>query len=267
MIKRGWLQNMEVGLLEIQLSRFLKNAGQAHAARKTNAGEEPTPTQMAWLCRVIQIAEAMDGERYSEKALNKARTSLKTLMRQPQNVAQVPALLARCGVKLVIVEGLPNAKIDGVCVWLDDAPVIGMSLRFDRIDNFWFVLWHEISHVLNRHGKQKGRNWIIDVNLVEKAWDAEVLNDQEVMANRQAAEYCVPLSEMNIFARGRTLFSERDILAFAQEMHVHPGIVVGQIQNRTKRWELLRKHLVKVRQYLMNTGTIDGWGYAAPLSV
>lgn len=53
MIKRNWLQNMEVGLLETQLSAFLENARQPHAARKTNSGEEPTPAQMAWLCRVI----------------------------------------------------------------------------------------------------------------------------------------------------------------------------------------------------------------------
>ena len=46
-------------------------------------------------------------------------------------------------------EALPSSKIDGVCLWLDQhSPVIGMSLRFDRIDNFWFVLGHEIEHAL-----------------------------------------------------------------------------------------------------------------------
>jgi HTH-type transcriptional regulator/antitoxin HigA len=266
MIKRGWLQYMEVGLLEIQLSRFLKDAGQVHAARKTNAGEEPTPTQLAWLCRVIQIAETMGDIPYSEKELARVRTNLKMLMQQPEGVGQVPAILARCGVRFVIVEGLPNAKIDGVCVWLGNTPVIGMSLRFDRIDNFWFVLWHELAHVLNRHGKDTGRNWIIDIDL-EKTWDSELNNDQEDMANRQAAEYCIPKSELEIFVRNRTLFSDQDVRAFAIEMHVHPGIVVGQIQNRTKRWDLLRKHLVKVRQYLMNTATVDGWGSVAPVSI
>jgi HTH-type transcriptional regulator/antitoxin HigA len=269
MIKRGWLQNMEVSLLEIQLERFLKDAAQPHAARKTNSGEEPTPTQLAWLSRVIQIAETMECGPYSERELSRARTNLKALMRHPEDTSKVPPLLARCGVRFVIVEGLPNAKIDGVCVWLDsETPAIGMSLRFDRIDNFWYVLWHEISHVLNRHGNEKGRNWIIDVDLAEdRTWDSALRSEQEKVADRQAAENCVPTYEMDTFVRQRTIFADRVVVAFAQEMHVHPGIVVGQIHNRTKRWDLLRKHLVKVRQYLMDTATIDGWGSIAPISV
>ncbi len=26
-------------------------------------------------------------------------------------------------------------------------PVIGMTLRYDRLDNFWFVLLHELGHI------------------------------------------------------------------------------------------------------------------------
>lgn len=268
MIKRGWLKNAEIGELEEQLRWFLKDAMQPHVARKTNANEEPTPAQIAWLCRVIQIAEAMEGVPYSEKTLSKARTNLKTLMRQPDGVGHVPQVLAHCGVRFVVVEGLPNAKIDGVCVWLDDTPVIGMSLRFDRIDNFWFVLWHEISHVLNRHGKASGRNWIIDVDLMaDSQLESELTNEQEKIANRQAADNCIPRNEMDVFIRSRTIFSDRAVQAFAYEMHVHPGIVVGQIQKRTGRWDLLRKHLVKVRQYLMDTARIDGWGHVVPIKV
>src|SRR3546814_19604704 len=70
-------------------------------------------------------------------------------MVDPEAVGQVPAILTACGVRLVIVEVLPNAKIDGVCTWLDEnSPVIGMSTLYDRLDNFWFVLRHEIEHVL-----------------------------------------------------------------------------------------------------------------------
>ena len=69
--------------------------------------------------------------------------------------------MMECGVRYIIVEGLPGGKIDGVCFWLDPrSPVIGMSLRFDRIDNFWLVLRHEIEHVLCGHGKSEP---IIDV--------------------------------------------------------------------------------------------------------
>ena len=175
MIKRGWLQNMEAALLEIQLKRFFKAnndndvAQIRHVPRKTNAGEDATLTQLAWLHRVVQIAEAMNCKPYSERALQNAQATFKSLMANPHDVRHVPGILAECGVRFIIVEGLPGGKIDGVCIWLDPTkPAIAMSLRFDRIDNFWFVLWHEIIHVLNRDGKSESA-WIIDVELEKTA--------------------------------------------------------------------------------------------------
>ena len=64
-------------------------------------------------------------------------------------------LLWTCGVRLIFVEALPGSKIDGVCVWLGDQPVIGITLRLDRLDNFCFVLRHEIEHVLRGDGREE----------------------------------------------------------------------------------------------------------------
>ena len=68
---------------------------------------------------------------------------------------QVPKLLKKCGIRYVVVQTLPGTKIDGVCFWLNDrSPLIGMTVRFDRVDNFWFVLRHELEHVIRRHGRE-----------------------------------------------------------------------------------------------------------------
>jgi len=193
---------------------------------------------------------------------------LKALMEYEEGVKRVPEILAKCGVRFVVVEGLSNGKIDGVCIWLNqDAPVIGMSLRFDRIDNFWFVLWHEIAHVLNRDGRNSN-GWIVDIEL-EKEMPAhnEIVASQEAKANSLAQESCVPQHEVISFMSGRTFLSEREVVLFARLMRVHPGIIVGQIQRRTGRWNWLRKHLVKVRDYLIPNATVDGWGHVAPIMV
>jgi HTH-type transcriptional regulator/antitoxin HigA len=272
MIKRGWLQNMEVGLLEIQLKRFLKAdndnndvAQIRHVARKTNAGEDTTDAQLAWLHRVIQIAEAMDCKPYSERALYDAQSKLKELMAYPEAIHQVPGILADCGLRFLIVEGLPGGKIDGVCIWLDpDKPVVAMSLRFDRIDNFWFVLWHELTHVLNRDGRSESA-WIIDVELERQR---ETESEQERKANGAAAEKCVPVGDMISFIARRDRFiPEQDVLFFAKQLKVHPGIVVGQIHNRTGKYELFRKYQVKIRQYLMPTAIVDGWGNVTSIPI
>jgi HTH-type transcriptional regulator/antitoxin HigA len=55
-------------------------------------------------------------------------------------------------------------------------------------------------------------------------------------------------------------FKEERVLLFAQRLNVHPGIVVGQLQRRLGRYDLFRKHQVKVRQFITSSALTDGWG-------
>jgi HTH-type transcriptional regulator/antitoxin HigA len=140
--------------------------------------------------------------------------------------------------------------------------VIGLSMRFDRIDNFWFVLRHEIEHVFRKDGQTKE---IIDVDVTDV--DRDGLPPWETAANDAAADFCVPVTEMDSFvARKAPFFAEKDVIGFARRVNVHPGLVVGQIQRRTKRWELLRRHLVKIRSFVLPNAIVDGWGVAAPVN-
>ena len=81
-----------------------------------------------------------------EPKLRAALPDIEQLMVEPEEVRHVPRILAEAGVRLVIVEPIPGSKIQGVCFWLDNnrSPVIGLSLKCDQIDKFWFNLWHEI---------------------------------------------------------------------------------------------------------------------------
>jgi HTH-type transcriptional regulator / antitoxin HigA len=267
MIRRGWLQDVDASLLKVQLARFLKTSNDnilksRHAAKKTNSGEEATPTQLAWLFRVRQIAESVACKPYSPRSLQDGMHRLRALMIEPEEIRHVPRLLEECGVRLILVEGLRGGKIDGVCCWLDNkSPVIGMSLRFDRIDNFWFVLRHECEHVLREHGRDQE---IIDVNLEQ----VDAISQEEKQANEAAAEFCVPQEKMNSFIlRKSPLFSEREVVAFAKVMGVHPGIVVGQLQKKTDRWDLLKRHQAKIRHLITRTAMVDGWGHVAPVQI
>lgn len=268
MIRRGWLQDVDAPLMNAQLARFFRMSNEnileiKHAAKKTNFGEEATPTQLAWLYRVRQIAGYVQCGPYSQDALEGRIHHLRALMVEPEEIRHVPRLLEECGVRLVFVEGLSSGKIDGVCLWLNNkSPVIGMSLRFDRIDNFWFVLRHECEHVLRGHGRDQE---IIDVNLGQTD---EMISQEEKLANEAAEEFCVPQENMNSFiVRKSPLFSERDIVAFAKTMGVHPGIVVGQIQRKTDRWDFLKRLQVKIRHVITRTAMVDGWGHIAPVQI
>jgi len=267
MIRRGWIQDGEASLLQLQMNRFFEVANDeqpevAFAAKRTHYYETP-PHQLAWVFRVRQLARQMVVAPYSGDKLKALLPKLRALMVDPEAAALVPSLLATCGVRLVVVEVLPNAKIDGVCTWLDDSsPVIGMSTLYDRFDNFWFVLRHEIEHVLQGHGKQS--IGMLDHLAGESICSEDGEHDDEKVANLAAADFCVPAAKMaSFYARKNPYFSERDVVGFAALMAVHPAIVVGQLQKRMKRYDYLRKYQVPVRRHLLTEAVADGWGNAA----
>jgi HTH-type transcriptional regulator / antitoxin HigA len=274
MIKRGWIEESDATLLRVQLARFFDVSDPdeipylAHAAKKTSYEDrEITPEQLAWLFRVKQISKSIGVQKYSEGSLRESLTRLKTLLYDPEEARHVPRLMMECGVRFVIVETLPKSKIDGVCFWLDaQSPVIGMSIRFDRIDNFWFVLRHEIEHVLQKDGHE---NEVVDVGLEgDRAGVAAFLPEEERIANTAAGDFCVPQQKLDSFiARKRPFFYERDVLSFAKILNVHPGIVVGQMQRRLDRWDYLRKYQVKIRHAVLPGAIADGWGRVLPVSL
>lgn len=275
MIKRGWIKEADADGLNNQLATFfeVQNAGaipyMAHAAKKTNYEEKNIPpVQLAWLFRVRQIAKSIAVRKYSEQALRTAVDSMRDMLMAPEEARHVPRLLSECGVRFVIVETLPQSKIDGVCLWLDkNSPVIGLSMRFDRMDNFWFVLRHEIEHVLNKHGQLSPEGMIdIDLQSEQVGIDADT-SDEERIANTAAENFCVPKEKMDSFiARKNPFFYEKDVLAFAKLNGVHPALPVGQIQHKTGRYDYLRKYQTKIRQFVLLGAIVDGWNQPLDLT-
>jgi HTH-type transcriptional regulator/antitoxin HigA len=271
MIARGWIQRSEdPEVLELRVREYfridsLDDEPRIPFAAKKGGGlenyDELSPIQLAWLFRVNQIAEAMQVPPYSESALRDALPELKALMGDPEELRHVPAILERCGVRFVVVEPFKGSKIDGVCFWLGgnpSKPVIGITLRFDRIDNFWFVLRHEIEHVLQRHAT-------LDSDLSSAA-DPDRVSVEEAQANLAAGEFCIPSDRLRDFiARVGPVYSEKRVIGFSRVMKVHPGVVVGQLHNKTGRNELLRKFLVSVRAFIVPNAMTDGYGQELPV--
>lgn len=272
MIKRGWLDAPDVRdlpIVERELTRFFGVDAiddieiLPHAAKRTVVSEGATTTQLAWLYRVRQIASEMLVAKYSAASGRRAIEMLRPLMAAAEETRKVPRVLAECGIRFVIVESLPSAKIDGVCFWLDGAsPVIGMTLRFDRIDNFWFVLRHELEHVLQEHGKTA---ITIDADLEgARAGVSDAVSEEERIANAAAAEFCVPKKTMDSFiARKAPTFADRDILGVAATLRVHPGLVAGQLRFRTGQYTRFASHLTKIRSFVTPGAVVDGWGDVA----
>jgi HTH-type transcriptional regulator/antitoxin HigA len=275
MIKRGWIEDGDPALLDLQMTRFFSKdrvedipfVGQGdvlpHAARKSNY-EATTAVQYAWLHRVKKLAETLDAPDYSKEILRRNLSRIRAHMVDKDDLARIPEILLESGVRFVLVEALAGSKIDGVCVWIDGGkPAIGMTTRLDRMDNFCFVLRHEIEHVLREHGREQTFTPVDEFTYDFS--DPSGLPAEEVQANEAATEFLVPRKLVESFIERKSPFiSERDVLSFSARLEINPAVVVGQIQHKTKNYAWLRKYQKSIREYLFGWRCIDGWGFTAP---
>ena len=272
MIRRHWLEDSSsVDVLWREVLDFYDIASLeddptfAHASRKsTSYDDRPTPAQQAWLYRAWQLAPAANAAvPYSKKRIPKLIRELRILTEAPESVRLIPRMLSDYGIRFLLIEPLAGTRIDGAAFWLGRSPVIVVSLRYDRIDHFWFTLMHELSHVLHNDGT------LLDQDIVsDKGRIVGDKPDYEDRANDFASNALIPREKMDDFIiRVRPLFSARRVQAFARTMEVHAGIVVGQLQHRHEiSYANLRRLLVPVRQVIAGTAVTDGWGSQLPVS-
>lgn len=262
MEKRGWIiPTKNHDDLRSELLRFYGDDPEVPlrfeaVARRSDPEGSFNPSHVAWLTRARQLAKLLPAARYSDEKFEKGLVKLRTLVYRPDYLEQVSKGLAQMGIRFVVVEHLPNTKIDGAAFWLDEnAPVIAMSLRYDRIDNFWFTLAHELSHIRHRDEAR------VDANLVGE--DAEPNEtDIEARANLEAAEYLLSKDKIESFIlRVKPFYKKERIIQFSNLHKVHPGIVIGQLQARSEvGYHQYREFLVKVRAIVTARALTDGWG-------
>ncbi len=267
MIRRNWINEADdVAGLEAEVLRFfavdsvemIVSLSAEALARKSTSDEETTAPQRAWSFRARQVASTLEVPPYREGEFDQLIAELLRLTAGEQEVRRVPRVLAEFGVRFVVVEHLPRTLIDGAALWLDQgSPVVALSIRRDRIDSFWFTLFHELGHIRHRHRPRIDSG--IDRDGPPPPGD---LPDPERIANEFARDHLVPGPEIDSFiARVRPSYSRVRIHQFADRIHVHPGIIIGQLQRRGEiEYSQAREMLVKVRDTVTRSATTDGWG-------
>lgn len=143
------------------------------------------------------------------------------------------------GVRCVFVRHLPKTYLDGAVMLLDDeTPAIGLTLRHDRLDNFWFTLLHEIGHAL-LHKQVLQSSPIVDEK-IEEASD----NELEKQADRFAVDSWVSPEEWDGFRRRIGGYPRNvDIAGFAARHKVSPALVAGRLQQELQRYTHYRRFL------------------------
>ena len=261
MQKRGWLACPKARTASVEelvkdfLGRVSSDATSAALYRRNFRGETIDPksyySTLAWTARVLIQAK----ERAPQVQFDSGRITAELLrdLARLSWLSEGPRLagkfLAKVGIVLVIEPRLPNTLLDGAAMLTDSGvPVIGLTLRHDRADYFWFTLLHECVHV-SRHLNSKTDAFVDRVESMGTG--AAMYAEKE--ANRIARDSFIP---RGIWKRSRAFLapSTEHIRELADELHIHPAIVVGRLQFETGRYESFREFLGqgKVRRCFPN---------------
>jgi len=264
MIKRGWLRATDsIADLEQQFRSFMEisslDAQPPLAARfRISSAREPeTNAQRVWIQRVKHLAQGQTVSPYDPERLRKALPTLLACASYAEDAAKIPHLLQSLGVYFVIVPHPPHTHLDGAAFKIEGHPVVALTLRYDRIDNFWFTLLHELAHIVADH-----QGFYLD------SLDKRDGDETEHEANQMATQWLIAREELDAFVRStRPYFSRKKILAFASRHNRCPGIILGQLHYHYKKdvpSSHLRSLLVKVKPYFQERLDTVGPIYRAP---
>ena len=152
MQKRGWISKTDnLDELAPEIEKLIQQGQKLEnvtSFKRTIKDEKLNSAEKFWLYRAIQLASMLPVEKYDERRLNSLFNLLRKAAKSSKAVHEVASLLPRYGIRFVVVEHLPKARIDGAAFWLDEnSPVVALSIRFDNIGSFWFALMHELIHI------------------------------------------------------------------------------------------------------------------------
>jgi HTH-type transcriptional regulator/antitoxin HigA len=249
LLKRGWLETATRAVKPAKelMAGLVAQAGGMQAvpqalyrkndSARQNASMDPYALQ-AWCLHVL--AKAREQElpgTYREGAIDEAFLRfLATLSRLPDGPRRAVDALAEKGVAVVYARHLPRTYLDGAAMRTrEQVPVIGLSLRYDRLDNFWFCLLHETAHVW-RHLKDENDVFIDDLKL-DPADHSEDWS-KEAEADLLAQEALIPSDKWSAADLVSKATPSR-VIAFAQSVNVHPAIVAGRVRKETGNYRLL----------------------------
>lgn len=238
-VRRGWstslagARNLLKRLLSVQPGSpaFLKHTATFGRDKRTNLTHV-----WLWLARVRDRADSRPKSyrHYEPSCLNEeliryvARLSWMT-----DGPRAAVRFLEEKGIEVVIEPHLPSTHLDGAAMLSrHGTPVIGLTLREDRLDNFWFTLVHELIHVW-KHLDTNEYRAIVDERIEERE-DSEGIEQE---ANRLAADFLIPRAQ---WKRSDAYLkpTAASIQEFARQLQISPAIVAGRIRHERRNYAL-----------------------------
>jgi HTH-type transcriptional regulator/antitoxin HigA len=187
---------------------------------------------LAWECRVLALAQKEQVQAFDASKVTKEWfRRLVQLSGEDQSAVRARDYLADAGITMVVEPHLPQTYLDGACIANTSRQVvIGMTLRFDRLDNFWFVLLHELAHCVLHLYKVAIDSFFDDLESTGDKLEQE--------ADTFAGESAVPSAVWET-AIARYTRTERAVVDFAEELGISPALIAGKIRREADNYFVL----------------------------
>lgn len=236
MVKRGWIEDKpskQVEPLLILLDRYpqaspalLRGSVVSEAVNRAS-----DPRLSAWLAYLNTQSLLVETKvKYKGLTLETLRR-VATFSTESDGPRKAVAYLRSLGVIVLLTRAISGTRVDGCAFWsLADRPLIGLSARFDRLDNFWFSLLHECAHVA-LHVKGSEDAFADDFEEISE------VDELEIEANQAAADAAIPRAT---WKRSKALRwpTRSNIEELASEVGIHPSIVAGRVRFEKKDYRL-----------------------------
>ncbi len=247
MFKRGWFEDFSGTLSQAKkvagdlIPAFLHGAHSQFAPmalhRKSvrSSGQVHEAAIAAWEARVRTLADRNPPDRAFDRDRLTADwvRGLVGLSLEDNGPRLAADYLRDAGISLVIERHLPGTLLDGAALAsADHHAIVAMTLRHDRLDNFWFTLLHEIGH-LKLHIRLGEYAAIFDDN------DSPAADKVEQDADYFAQEALIPEANWNL-AVSRFTRNDKAVVADAKRFGVAPAVIAGRIRRDANDYTLFR---------------------------
>jgi len=243
MLKRKWLnfqgtlgeaKNQAGELISAWAARVGSDALQpALLRRHVREGSESDPyTLAAWKIRVSLLAMEQNVPKYQPGAVtNDFVRDLVRLSYLDNGPLLAREYLLKNGIHFVVEAHLPQTHLDGAAIKMPDGhPIIALTLRYDRLDNFWFTLCHELAHVALHFDDEESTAFFDDL-------DQTQIDACEKDADRWATEGLIP-QDLWIAHHMEEAASTRKVRDFAASLRISPAIPAGRIRKEKRDYKI-----------------------------
>ncbi|MFO7728215.1 MAG: ImmA/IrrE family metallo-endopeptidase [Desulfonatronovibrio sp.] len=242
MVRRGWIENAKdlMDRAEESVRNLMVQVGHPDCLPRACyrcgiariADDIDMYAVQAWLLGVQLKAQRIETRGVYEGNLNETFLSrLARLSMFSDGPLKAMEYLSSKGIKLVVEPHFQHTRLDGAVILQAGSPTLALTLRYDRIDNFWFTLLHECAHII-RHLSEEN-------SLILDDLDSETNDEREHEANVLARDAAIPLAvwEDHKITKDKQPTKEQ-VFDLAIQLEIHPALVAGRFRYERKQYNI-----------------------------